>query len=128
MPFNSLTDFSRHENERIRNFSGKVIYQNEFTLEDPDYDWLDLGDINDFICEVELNDQRAGLVLYGRRRLAVGPQLRAGRNRLRITYTTTLWNHVRNSDWAPFWFGNFSRNIPDRTGSGILGPVRLQKH
>lgn len=123
--FDVLQEFSTHPDERIRSFSGKVVYRTEFSLADTGFERLDLGNINDFICEVELNGHKVGTILFGHRPVKIKDTLKPGPNRLCITYTTTLWNHMRGTKWAPFWFGNFQREIPEAVPSGILGPVRL---
>ncbi|MGC9451347.1 MAG: glycosyl hydrolase [Oceanipulchritudo sp.] len=123
--FEELQDFSTHDDPRIRTFSGQVRYRTQFLLDDTPYQWLDLGNINDFICDVQVNDEKAGLLLYGKRPLRIGHLLKRGANELCITYTTTLWNQMRETKWAAAWFDNFSREIPPPTPSGIRGPVRL---
>ena len=108
LSFDNLTDFVEHADERLANFSGTVFYTTRFDLDDTRFHRLDLGWDNDFISEVHVNGEKAGVNWYGSRLFDVGSLIREGENTLVIKYTTTLNNKMKRS-----------------RPSGLIGPVRL---
>jgi hypothetical protein len=120
-----------------RGFSGWGTYETDFEAPGlpPDVEWMiDLGTVHE-TAEVTLNGASLGAAWKGPRRVACGPALRPGRNRLRIE-VANLWIHAVVSRPAPdlaaleetygVRWGRYGEVKPEAIPpAGLLGPVRL---
>ena len=118
--------------EEGRAFSGTATYEARFTLPDgrkEDALTLDLGQV-DFIAEVRVNGQEAGVRWTPPYRFEIGPLVRAGSNTLEIDVTSTWFNRLaydaaqpesRRKTWT---ISGPAAGAPLRP-SGLLGPVVL---
>jgi len=120
-----------------RGFSGWGAYETDFEAPvlPPDVEWtIDLGTVHE-TAEVTLNGTPLGAAWKGLRRVACGPALRSGRNRLRIE-VANLWIHDVASRPAPdlsaleetygVRWGRYGEVKLDAIPpAGLLGPVRL---
>lgn len=104
---NSWTEWPNMET-----FSGTLVYETSFTLQDADkceY-LLDLGEVHE-IVHLYLNGQDAGVKMWGPYIMDITPWVKAGINTVRAEVTNSLANRLSNAGLK----------------SGILGPVRLVK-
>jgi hypothetical protein len=120
-----------------RGFSGWGAYETDFEAPElpPDVEWMiDLGAVHE-TAEVTLNGTALGAAWKGRRRVACGPALRPGRNRLRIE-VANVWIHdvaqrpaedlsAMEETYGVRW-GRYGEVKPDAIPlAGLLGPVQL---
>lgn len=95
----------------MAHFSGTVIYENSFELDDPAR-WtairLDLGEAHELV-RLWVNGREAGVRMWSPYVFELGPELRQGTNRLRVSVTNSLANRYDGKPWP----------------SGLIGPVRL---
>ncbi len=120
----NLPEFTSTGDTVLHNFAGTVVYQTTFTAKD-NYSVLRLGQVNEGITEVYVNDEKAGEKWYGIHEYDLSPYLKKGENNLKIIYTTMLANRcmsLKNNPTAQRWTKGFQ---PLKTG--IEGPVRLYK-
>jgi alpha-L-rhamnosidase len=122
-----LVDWSKHA--QLRHFSGKGRYTIRFNL-DPSYLKqnirleLDLGEVRD-VAEIVLNGKKGITLLLRPYRADVTPWLQPGENRLEVTVTNTLLNHLVGAGMKKAVpFGGIAQE-PQLLPSGLLGPVRL---
>jgi len=121
----SLIEFTTYPDSNIQRFSGVVNYTTTFSLNKKIDLFLDLGQDNDFISEVELNGKAVGVNWYGSKLFDVSDFVQEGENALSIKYTTTLWNTMRDTEQGTMFINKYRRPIPPLKSSGLLGPVRL---
>lgn len=123
---NELTDFA--QSPELETFSGRVIYEAKFSIDEIGYEFLDIGFVNG-VTEASLNNQNLGVAWWGRHRFALNSSLQIGENRLEIKLATTMFNYARTlrsfyiwhqTGWRRQWMDG---KKPD--SSGIVGPVRL---
>ena len=153
--FDSLTDWSRHPEERVRYYSGTVVYSQTFDLKDGiDRDkqkrlFLNLGIVKN-MARVMLNEQDLGVVWTAPWQAEITHELKNKDNKLRIE-VANLWPNrligdelepddgVKNGKW-PDWLLNGTERPSKRytfttfryykkndplLESGLLGPVRV---
>ena len=131
--FTGLTDWTRHEDHRIKYYSGTAVYTTTVEFEKPAKDervWLDAGKIAN-IAEVFVNGKSCGVIWTAPYRVDVTKALRPGKNDLRIEVTNTWFNRMKGdlllpekeritNTNAPFW-AKHKPLLP----AGLLGPVTL---
>jgi hypothetical protein len=129
MPFGVATDrffeFGGHDDKRIAEFAGKVVYKTTFELTETGFAFLDLGPER-HVSQVTLNGTDIGLKWWGRHlyRLPEGILIE-GNNDLTISYTTTLANYVNSltgNVTAERW-----SNLQEPEPMGLRADVRLLK-
>jgi hypothetical protein len=153
--FDSLIDWSKHSDDRIKYYSGTAVYQTEVELSDlkrtsdpqtrrrvsifrrstastsantePLY--LDLGKVS-VSAKVKVNGKYAGGVWTAPYRLDIAPFVKTGKNRIEVEVVNT---------WANRIIGDRKLPEPDRKlkisrgpsdnlqESGLLGPVQIVK-
>lgn len=112
-----LDSFHDHPDERLQRFAGQATYRIEFTWtagHDQEVE-LDLGGVPHGVSEVTLNGMPLGIRWYGSHRYPASPALAAGRNNLKVTVTTTLFNRMWDEDCTD-----------SRRPAGLIGPVVLR--
>jgi hypothetical protein len=93
--FPELKDWSTHENQNIKYFSGLAKYTTSFTMDDDftimknDRYYLDLGKVN-YIARIFLNEKEAGTAWTAPWRVEITSLLKAGQNNLTIE-VANLW-------------------------------------
>lgn len=100
--------------EGMDHFSGTVVYERSFELEDPSA-WmellLDLGDAHEFV-QLEVNGREAGVRMWKPYVFDLAESgLLSGTNRLRVSVTNSLANRYDGKSFP----------------SGLIGPVQLRK-
>ncbi len=95
--FDQLVDWSTHENEGIRYYSGSATYRKEFdapeTAARPSQIFLDLGTVHS-ICRVKLNGEDLGILWSPPWRVDVSDAMQAGRNVLEIEVVNNWVNRL----------------------------------
>ena len=128
-----LLDFSKSEEEVIRNFSGTVIYST-LIAEAECQDYICLADVNEGVSELRVNGESAGTKWYGNHIYEVGSLWKPGNNRIEIMLTTTLANYcgsLKDNKTAMAWTRSYKTPVSSGlTGVewGICGPAEAQKY
>ena len=142
--FPELLDWSKHEDEGIKYYSGAADYRKtfhiDFTPEDEEQYFLQLGSVRDVgIAEVRINGTDKGVVWTAPFRVGISKELREGENTLEIKVVNSWYNRVAGDQTYPDKKTYTSTNIDlkhDFRGrpmdeitlepSGLLGPVTLE--
>jgi hypothetical protein len=136
--FETLTDWTRHEDPAIRFYSGKAIYRTRFT---PGADLsnkplaLELGAVRDVgMARVKLNGTDLGIVWRPPFRVNLGNSLQPGENTLEVMVVNSWYNRLIGDASLPEDQRLTKTNIrviasgPGKwppEPSGLLGPVTL---
>lgn len=130
--FDSLQDWSKNDDERIRYYSGKATYHKKFAysgdLDKPVY--LDLGVVKD-IADVTVNGKRLGIIWTAPWQIDISPALKQGDNNLQIEVINLWPNRLIGDAALPFEKRLTHTNIQFKKdapllASGLLGPVVLK--
>lgn len=131
--FNRLVDWSMHENEYIRNYSGKAIYKGKFYLDSlvsGSTIFIDLGKVN-VIATVKINDKKIGTVWTAPWQIDATGAIKEGENEIEIEVVNTWVNRLVADSRLPesqrrTWI-NYSTIKPDTPyePSGLIGPVKI---
>jgi hypothetical protein len=133
--FDKLTDWSKHENEQIRYYSGTAVYKTVFTLDEKPADnnlYIDLGRVG-VMAKVKLNDRYIGGIWTAPYRVNAGKYLKKGDNVLEIEVVNTWVNRIVGDLQMPpekrlvVTDKLTQPNTPLQT-SGLLGPVTIVKN
>jgi hypothetical protein len=133
--FGTLTDWTKHADDRIKYYSGKSTYTNSFqmkTAQGKRY-WLQLNDVKDVgIAAVELNGKHMGTTWTKPFRVEITDALRAGQNRLKVTVVNSWQNRLIGDRGKPQDKRYTKTNINIRDDwmlreSGLLGPVEIMR-
>lgn len=129
----SLSDWSQHPEEAVRNFSGTAAYETTFThvpeARSP-RTVLALGKVAD-IARITINGRSAGIVWTTPWTLDITEYLQTGRNALRIEVANQWHNRLLADAALPPERQSAHISQPYRPSSrkplpgGLLGPVRL---
>jgi len=132
--FNSLIDWTKHQDPAVRHYSGTAVYEKTFDLPTNVTGHpleLDLGGVG-VIATVFVNGKKAGCVWTTPWRIDVTGLIKPGANKVGIHVTNT-WNNRLAADARlpqdkrqshvsqPY---RFDKNAP-LANSGLTGPVRL---
>jgi hypothetical protein len=104
--FEQLTDWSTHNDDRIKFYSGTAVYSKEF---DVSADWVSRYgkravlefDQVEVIAEVKLNGIELGSVWTPPYRLQMGKALKAGKNTLSVKVANRLVNRMIGDEHLP---------------------------
>ena len=132
--FNTLQDWSKHPDKRIKYYSGKAVYHNTFDLNrkrtENESLLLDLGVVKD-ICQVWLNGKDLGIVWTAPWQVDISDAVKEKGNQLKIE-VINLWPNRLIGDAAlpkeqrltntNIVFKKTDKLLP----SGLLGPVTIQ--
>jgi hypothetical protein len=130
--FPSLTDWSKHSDERIKFYSGKAVYTNTFHFNNevtgPLY--LSLGTVKN-IAEVTLNGKKLGIIWTAPWSVDVSSAIQKGANTLKVEVINLWPNRLIKDAALPVEQRLTNTNIPFKKDapllpSGLLGPVVLQ--
>jgi hypothetical protein len=133
--FDKLTDWSKHENEQIRYYSGTAVYKTLFTIAEKPTDkklYLDLGKVS-VMAKVKINGQYVGGVWTTPYRLDATSQLKNGKNSIEIEVVNTWLNRIIGDlQLSPenrivMTDKQTQPNTPLQS-SGLLGPVSIIKN
>ncbi|MBC8616985.1 glycoside hydrolase family 2 [Parabacteroides faecis] len=130
--FTTLTDWSKHEDESIRYYSGTAIYKTTFDVKKKPEGklFVDLGQVT-AMAKIKINGKYVGGVWTAPYRIEVSDVIRDGINELEVEVVNTWMNrligdlHLPEAE-RPTWAHHNSWNVhsPLQT-SGLLGPVNL---
>ena len=130
--FNKLIDWTRHEDDRIKYFSGTAIYKTSFEVQE-ELDkrlFLDLGKVI-AMAKIKVNGKYAGGVWTAPFRIDVTDMVKRGENVLEIEVSSTWMNRLIGDlrlppEKRPTWAHHNSWNVDSPLQpSGLLGPVSL---
>ena len=130
--FNKLIDWTRHEDDRIKYFSGTAIYKTSFEVQE-ELDkrlFLDLGKVI-AMAKIKVNGKYAGGVWTAPYRIDVTDMVKRGENVLEIEVSSTWMNRLIGDlrlppEKRPTWAHHNSWNVDSPLQpSGLLGPVSL---
>jgi hypothetical protein len=142
--FPELMDWSLHEDEGIKYYSGAAVYNKTFTIDfEPQNDkqyFLQLGSVKDVgIAEVKINGKDKGVVWTSPFRVEISDELINGENTLEIKVINSWYNRVAGDQTYPENKQYTKTNIDlkhDYRGrpideiplepSGLLGPVVIE--
>jgi hypothetical protein len=130
--FDKLTDWSKHDNEQIRYYSGTAVYKTAFTLDDKPSDknlYLDLGKVS-VMAKVKLNNQYVGGVWTTPYRVNITSYLKKGDNVLEIEVVNTWVNRIVGDLQLPpenriVATDKLTRTDTPLQTSGLLGPITI---
>jgi hypothetical protein len=151
--FTSLTDWSKHSDDRIKYYSGTAVYQTEFELGDlrktpatragrrasifrrstaqtstnTDPLYLDLGKVS-VSAKVKVNGKYVGGVWTAPYRLDIAPFVKTGKNKVEVEVVNTWSNRIIGDRKLPEPDRKLkiSRGPNDNLQeSGLLGPVQV---
>ncbi|MGJ7032268.1 glycosyl hydrolase [Niabella hirudinis] len=131
--FEALKDWSSHPDAGIRYYSGKAVYQKQFSFTDAlpaGSIFLNLGVVKN-ICRVWLNDVDLGIIWTAPWRVEVTGPLRKGVNALKIEVINLWPNRLIGDAALPPEQRRTNTNIVFKKDdpllpSGLLGPVVLE--
>jgi len=136
--FETLTDWTQHQDPAIRSFSGKATYQTRFTLTKDLVGKLlalQLGDVKDVgMARVKLNGHDLGIVWRPPCRVNLGKAIRPGENTLDVQVVNSWRNRLISDAALPENQRLTKTNVRVITSgknawlpeaSGLLGPVML---
>jgi hypothetical protein len=132
--FISLQDWSKHEDERIRYYSGTAVYKNHITVGLPDKSrtvFLDLGNLT-AMAKVKINGQYADGVWTAPYRVNISKYLVEGDNVIEVEVVNTWVNRMIGDLRLPVEERHVSpqnntwRADSPLQPSGLLGPVKLE--
>ena len=106
-------------------FSGTIIYEANFDLDDAKWKYLNLGKTTD-AAEIFINDKKAGIRWHEGQLIEVSELLKNGNNSIKLIVKTTLFNYARtlnNNPTAMKWVKNARSN--DLVPTGLLSPLTL---
>ncbi len=124
--FTSLTSWSENTDADIKYFSGTAEYENEFSLGKKDFAanyLIDLGNVA-HIAEVILNGKTIGTVWKSPFKLDITPQIRIGKNSIKIKVTNT-WVNRLIGDAQPGAIKTTFTSMPFYRADGVLMPSGL---
>jgi len=133
--FESLTDWSTSENEKIKYYSGTAKYETSFVLDNmPDNGklFVNLGEVQ-VMARVKINGEDLGGVWMAPYRLSTMGHLKAGINKIEIEAVNLWRNQLIKDKKLPIderYTWHLVDDIkPDEAthSSGLLGPVTIEQ-
>ena len=128
MDSQQLFDWSRHENEKIRYFSGHVCYSTIWKLNKKQLPqkraWLSFPNMKD-IAHVWINDKDCGIVWTAPYEVEITGALKKGKNKIEIEVVNTWHNALRGADQGKAPYEGIWTNAKYRTTGEDLLPAGL---
>ena len=130
--FETLTDWSKNADPKIKYFSGTAVYTNTVKIDKvPETQtYIDLGKVM-VMAKVKINGQYAGGVWTPPYRLNITPYLKKGKNEIEVEVVNNWCNRLIGEKNMPenerFTFQTFTYLNKDTPlqESGLLGPVEI---
>ena len=137
--FEKLIDWTQHENDEIKIFSGKAVYKTTFEFEglssNENY-YIDLGKVGE-VAQIYLNGEEVGISIYPPHRLLINEQLKEGSNHLVVEVANTWLNQLIGESEKPLENQRTRSNLGSSNGkrpwseyeplpSGLIGPVKIE--
>ncbi|WP_343307317.1 glycosyl hydrolase [Chitinophaga niabensis] len=130
--FNTLTDWSQHPDERIKNFSGTAYYSTTFSAAPgKERYYINLGLVM-VMAKVKLNGKDLGTLWTAPWKVDVTAALKKGENKLEVEVVNTWVNGLIGDSKLPVKERKYWSNVnPYKSESkyqsaGLLGPVKLE--
>ncbi|MGB6152859.1 MAG: glycosyl hydrolase [Pricia sp.] len=120
-----LIDFGNSKDSTQNTFAGEIKYRTTVDLKANSFTHIDLGDTNEGITELYINDKKIGKRWYGEAVYPISDFLKEGKNSIEIRYTTVLANYCLSLDneMVNTWTERYENHSPVSTG--LEGPVKL---
>ena len=130
--FETLTDWSKNADPKIKYFSGTAVYTNTVKIDKvPETQtYIDLGKVM-VMAKVKINGQYAGGVWTPPYRLNITPYLKKGKNEIEVEVVNNWCNRLIGEKNMPenerFTFQTFTYLNKDTPlqESGLIGPVEI---
>jgi hypothetical protein len=123
-----LFDWSQHENEKIRYFSGHCRYTTTLTLKNKEVPqkrtWLALPNVKD-IAHVWVNGKDCGIAWTAPYEVEITGALKKGKNKIEIEVVNTWHNALRGLDAGKAPYDGIWTNAKYRTKGDLLLPAGL---
>lgn len=130
--FNTLTDWSQHPDERIKNFSGTAYYSTTFSATPGNERYyINLGPVM-VMAKVKLNGKDLGTLWTAPWKIDVTAALKKGENKLEVEVVNTWVNGLIGDSKFPVkdrkYWSNVNPYKPESKyqSAGLLGPVKLE--
>jgi len=132
--FETLTDWSTSENEKIKYYSGTAIYKTSFEMSEiSDYKdlFINLGELQ-VMAMVKINGEDLGGVWMAPYRLNIAAHVRSGTNKLEIEVVNLWRNQLIKDKELPINERDTWHLVDDIQPneaphpSGLLGPVKIE--
>lgn len=135
--FTELTDWSKHENEQIRYYSGSAIYRNSFKL-NPDNKtryYLELDEVYN-LAEIKVNGKSCGIIWTKPYKVEITDALKSGNNTLEISVANTWANRImgdedfgaEKDDNKKIWTNaRYRMSEKKLVKSGLVGSVKINR-
>jgi hypothetical protein len=130
----TLFDWSREADERVKYYSGKAIYSGTFTWKPAKKQsgriFIRLGDVKS-VATVKVNGVDCGIAWTAPYEVEIGSALRKGKNEIEVEVTNTWANALRGADKGKAPFDGIWTNAKYRmAGDGVIpagwfGPVKI---
>lgn len=135
--FDTLTDWSEHEDSRIRYYSGTAIYKNTFDLKGSTSEKVTLS-IDDVanLAEVKVNGKSCGIIWTKPYTIDITDAVKTGENNIEIEVANTWANRIMGdedfgaeTDESKKIWTNARYRMSDKklVKSGIIGDVTIQQ-
>jgi hypothetical protein len=130
----TLSDWTKFENDSIRYYSGKATYFNEFTIVNSsgEQTWIDLGDVN-HTAQIFVNSKLCGIVWTAPYRVDISNAVMQGANDLKIVVSNSWKNRIigdntiYKDNMLTWTTAPFRIKGQPLASSGLLGPVTILK-
>lgn len=134
--FDSLSDWSKHSDERIRYYSGAANYQTTIQLQKPKEGqrvYLNMGSVI-ALAKVRINGKDAGGAWTPPYKIDITSAVQEGKNQLEIKVVNTWVNRLigdlgipqdKRTTWLPI--NPYRRDSPLHP-AGLLGPVTIETY
>lgn len=135
MKVETLNDWTKSEDPRIKYYSGTAIYHNTFTLKKDRRATYRLSlPLLNSAAEVIVNGRSAGIVWCSPWDVDITRQLKKGKNRIELRVCNTLWNRLAGDAMKPeaerlMWQTTPLAKPDDRlVPSGLAGEVTISEY
>lgn len=136
--FETLTDWSRHDNDSIRYYSGTAVYRSVFNLNVASGDKFDIAfDEIANLAEVRINGKSCGIIWTKPYRLDISGAVKNGENTIEIEVVNTWANRILGDEYynaepddnKKIWTNGTHHRRRDKTlaGSGLIGNVIIER-
>ncbi len=106
----------------MKNFAGTVIYEKTLSIDNNDYQYIDLGNVQG-VTELALNGKPLGVKWYGSHIYYIKDAIKTGENKLSVRLTTISGNYLKSLKDNPI-AQRWTKKQPFYS-MGIIGPARI---
>ena len=132
LTLDSLYDWAKHDDNKVKFFSGHGVYTTQVKVKKPlGNEVLELGDVHN-IAHVWVNGIDCGIVWTAPYEVKIGHALKKGKNKVEIEVVNTWANAIRGNDlgtppYEGIWTNaRYRRPGEDLLPAGLLGPVVIK--